>query len=220
MTNRADSRDMIAVHTMFRREFAALPDLVRGVGPADRDRARTVADHVDLIVDLLHTHHRSEDAHCWPLLVERRPDELVGMVELMEAQHHAVDSALNETQAQNAVWRRNPTESERAQLADRLEALPPVLEEHLAAEEEMILPMIDRHLTAAEWANVGNQGLSTLPRSRVPVVIGMLLADATDEQRQLLKDAMPTPVFFVMSRLGPIAYRRYRAKLGLRDPVG
>ena len=37
-----DTRDMYMVHTMFRREFAALPELVRNVAAADTERAHLI----------------------------------------------------------------------------------------------------------------------------------------------------------------------------------
>jgi hypothetical protein len=83
----ADSRDMYAVHIMFRREFAALQELVRRVPAGDRARTRIVADHVAFITDLLHVHHSSEDAHCWPIVAARDPQDVAPIVELMELQH-------------------------------------------------------------------------------------------------------------------------------------
>ncbi|HTU74373.1 MAG TPA: hypothetical protein VMG38_12720, partial [Trebonia sp.] len=53
----ADTQDMYALHTMFRREFALLPGLVRGVAAKDEERARAVADHVRLLTLILHNHH-------------------------------------------------------------------------------------------------------------------------------------------------------------------
>ncbi|MFE2181216.1 hemerythrin domain-containing protein [Streptomyces sp. NPDC059455] len=97
-TRSADSRDMYAVHTMFRREFGALPTLIRRVTAHDGARARIVADHVALLVDLLHVHHRSEDDHCRPKLAGRGPQDVAPIVELMRSQHQVVDAALQATE--------------------------------------------------------------------------------------------------------------------------
>lgn len=209
----ADSRDMYAVHTMFRREFEALPALVRGVSADDRRRTEVVADHVALIVDLLHVHHRSEDEHCWPKLESRGPQDVAPIVELMQSQHQVVDKALQTAEQQNATWRASAAAEDRDALADTIDEVIPPLLEHLDAEERHVLPLIDRHLTADEWADVGNKGLVNVPRSKVPVLFGMLLQDATSEQHALFKEAIPTPVFAVMSRLGPSSLKRYRRKV-------
>ena len=42
----ADSRDMIVIHDMFRREFKAIPGLVSGVPGTDAAKVGIVADHV------------------------------------------------------------------------------------------------------------------------------------------------------------------------------
>jgi len=131
----------------------------------------------------------------------------------MESQHEVIDAGLQAVDERKAAWRATADEAERDAFAQAVDDLLGPLAQHLAAEEEHMLPLIDRHLTAAEWADVGNQGLATLPRTKVPVLFGMLLADASDEQRALFKDAIPTPVFAVMSRVGPVALRRHRRKL-------
>ncbi|MCW2675707.1 MAG: hypothetical protein JWR70_747 [Modestobacter sp.] len=51
-----------------------------------------------------------------------------------------------------ARWRTGTTEAERDQLADALDRLHALLVEHLAAEEQHILPLAFRSLTAEEGA--------------------------------------------------------------------
>ncbi|WP_328356224.1 hemerythrin domain-containing protein [Streptomyces sp. NBC_00445] len=209
----ADSRDMYAVHIMFRREFEALPALIRGVAAHDRARTQIVADHVALMVDFLHVHHRGEDDHCWPKLASRGPQDVAPIVELMQSQHKIVDAVLQDAERQTATWRASGTVGDRDALAATIDGLLSPLFEHLDTEEKNILPLIDRHLTADEWADVGNKSLVNVPRSKVPVLFGMLLQDASSEHRALFKEAIPTPVFAMMSRVGPIALKRYRRKV-------
>ncbi|MFG3257308.1 hemerythrin domain-containing protein [Streptomyces sp. NPDC048172] len=209
----ADSGDMYAVHTMFRREFAALPTLIGGVADGDRVRALTVSEHVGMVVDLLHVHHRSEDDHCWPKVAARGPEDAAPLVGLMESQHKTVDAALRSAEDQVTRWRATAAAEDRDALVDTLDGLLAPLGEHLAAEEAEMLPLIDRYLTAGEWAEVGRKGLGNVPRGKVPVLFGMLLQEATDGQRALFREAVGAPVFAVMSRIGPIALRRYRARV-------
>lgn len=165
---RADSRDMYAVHIMFRREFTELPGLILAVSAGDRVRARIVAGHVELVTGLLHVHHGSEDVHCWPKLTARCPDDLSPVVGLMESQHQAVATLLQRVERENAEWRESAAAAVRDRLADAVAELKRPLNEHLEAEEKHMLPLIDRYLTADEWANVGNKGLGNVPRSKVP----------------------------------------------------
>lgn len=209
----ADSRDMYAVHTMFRREFGALPPLIRGVAAHDLARTRIVADHVALVVDLLHVHHQSEDEHCWPKVESRGPQDAASIAELMRSQHEVVAAALEAAEQRTCRWRTSATAADRDALADAIEGLLPPLVEHLDTEEDKMLPLIDRYLTSEEWADVGKKGLGDVPGAKVPVLFGMLLQDASNEQRALFKEAIGTPLFAVMSWLGPIAVRRYRQKV-------
>jgi hypothetical protein len=48
----ADTRDMYMVHTTFRREFGALPSLVRNVQAGDIQRPQTIGDHIDIWVSI------------------------------------------------------------------------------------------------------------------------------------------------------------------------
>ena len=68
-----DTREMVVVHTAFRREIGAAPGLVRGVAAGDRARAHVVGDHVGLLLEMLHHHHVGEDDLLWPKLLERVP---------------------------------------------------------------------------------------------------------------------------------------------------
>src|SRR5579875_3532551 len=85
-----DGREMLVVHDAFRREFGALPDLVRGVASGDLDRAAVVAGHINLMAGLLHHHHQGEDDAFWPLLAERCPQEVAPLVQFMEIQHRYI----------------------------------------------------------------------------------------------------------------------------------
>src|ERR687885_1972473 len=90
-----DTREMVVVHTAFRRELGAAPELVRGVAAGDRARAQVVGDHVQLLLDMLHHHHVGEDELLWPKLLERVPEELVPVVHLMEGQHELIAQELD-----------------------------------------------------------------------------------------------------------------------------
>src|SRR5882762_8864155 len=78
----ADTRDMYAAHTAFRREFGLLPALVRNVAAHDNDRVRVVTDHIKLLNHFLQEHHAAEDAFPWPKLLARAPKETDPVVHL------------------------------------------------------------------------------------------------------------------------------------------
>ncbi|MFI7080400.1 MULTISPECIES: hemerythrin domain-containing protein [unclassified Micromonospora] len=211
----ADSRDMYVVHSLFRREFPAAAALVRTVPADDAPAAARVADHVLLLTGALHTHHSGEDEHVWPKLRQRGPDEIAPLVETMESQHESLHAALADVEDRATVWRRTASVADREALAAAVEALIAPMSAHLDAEETHVLPLIDKYLTDEEWAEAGKHGMASAQKSQLPMIFGMLLHDARPEHTESLKAVVPAPVWFVLSRLGPVAYGRYVRRLGL-----
>ncbi|MEV6601026.1 hemerythrin domain-containing protein [Actinoplanes sp. NPDC051346] len=210
---KADSRDMYVVHSAFRREFPAAPALVRAVPAGDAAAVARVADHVALITELLNHHHQGEDDLVWPKLLDRAPAEVAPLVETMRRQHHALHGALAEVDTRAAAWRAAADATSREALAAALEAMIPPMVEHLDTEEEHLLPLIDKHLTAGEWAQVGEAGMKKTPKSKLPVIFGMVVRDGAPEHVATLKAVMPPPVWFVLSRIGPRAFDRYSRRV-------
>ena len=50
---------------------------------------------------------------------------------------------------------------------------------HLDDEEEHILPLIEKHLTAAEWARLGERFAGEVPKRKMLFCLGAILEDAT-----------------------------------------
>ncbi len=209
----ADSRDMYVIHSAFRREFPAAVSLVRAVPEHDVAAATRVADHLQLIVSVLTHHHQGEDDLVWPKVLQRGATDAAPLVAIMESQHEELHTALDHVRACTEVWRRSAALPSREALAAALEAMLAPMMEHLDTEEEHLLPLIDRHLTAQEWAEVGAKGMSKTPKSQLPMIFGMVLRDGQAEHIASLRSVIPAPVWFVMSRLGPRAYDRHMRRL-------
>jgi iron-sulfur cluster repair protein YtfE (RIC family) len=212
MSRPADSRDMYAVHNMLRRAFKELPDLTRSVPDGD-GRIQLVAEHARLLVAILTTHHEAEDAILWPYLLERCPYELKSRVEGMEKQHQLLHGLLESVQAASIRWEDTRDAAQREGLAVSVEVLIAPLHAHLSDEEASILPLIDRYLTTAEWAAVGEHGLPNLTPEQVPLVFGMILRVATNDQRQLLAQNVPQEVFSQMEQVAPAVLEAYERGL-------
>jgi hemerythrin-like domain-containing protein len=154
----ADSRDMVVVHDMFRREFKAIPGLVTGVPEGDVAQVAIVADHVAWMVTFLHAHHEGEDLLVWPRLLERVPVKIDPLILTMEAQHAGLAQALDGLAAKAAGWRKTSAVPERGALASAATDLLLRIAEHLDLEEREVLPLIDQYLTEKEWKQVGGAG--------------------------------------------------------------
>jgi iron-sulfur cluster repair protein YtfE (RIC family) len=209
----ADSRDMYVIHSAFKREFPAAPALVRAVTPGDTAAVTRVADHVLLLTGVLNMHHTGEDKLVWPKLKERGPAEIEPLVETMEQQHEALHGGLEGVETRVTAWRSSGNPADQEAVAVALETMIPTMVEHMAAEEANLLPLIDKYLTHDEWAELGAEGMGNTPKSRLPIIFGMVLKDGEPEHIEAFKTLIPAPAWFLLSRLGPRAYARYARKL-------
>lgn len=215
---RTDVRDMFVVHTGFRRDFCHAPRLVREVEIGDLDRARLVGEHITFITDLLHHHHTGEDELLWPLLLERVPEQLAPIVELMEAHHGRIHELLQALPETLARFTASADTDSREQLAVLLDDVYAVLDEHLTAEEQQLLPIAANYVTAEEWARLGRRGMA-LPRSQQLVVLGALLYQGDPEVLAQMLSEAPFLLRAVLPRLARRAFaRRARQIYGTATP--
>jgi iron-sulfur cluster repair protein YtfE (RIC family) len=187
--------------------------LVRGTPAGDVARASTVAGHLKLMNGLLRLHHAAEDRLLWPKLIERAPTELTGIVTLMRSQHEQIHDLIASAQALVSRWRSTADAAQRDDLADLLGQLSVVLDEHLSAEEERILPLAARWLLASEWHQLGEQAMAELPRNKLPLVFGMLMYEGNPEVISSMLAHAPLLPRLLMPVLGPGAYARYARQL-------
>jgi hemerythrin-like domain-containing protein len=209
-TAMADTREMLIVHRVFRREFAALPIHVRDVAAGDVARASTVAAHVRLMTAGLHLHHEGEDEELWPLIAARTRTR--GEVTArMEAQHGQLAALVIEAGRLLPDWVASPHDPE--PLAQVLEALHGVLSTHLAEEEAEILPLAAAHITAAEWARLGDHARRGMRPRELPLMFGAVLEECDADERAMILAHLPLPLRLIARPLLEPIYRRYIAKV-------
>jgi iron-sulfur cluster repair protein YtfE (RIC family) len=148
----ADVGEMYLVHTMMRREFGLLPDLIRGADRNDAKRRAFIGAHAKLLRQILHAHHESKDLVLWPLLLERAQAEATRIVAVMEQQHHAIAAAHDEAVHRLGDWCRFGHDGEG--FATVLDDLVRIMTEHTALEEKAALPLAEKYVTAAEWVQM------------------------------------------------------------------
>lgn len=208
-TELLDTREMLVVHSLFRRELRLAAGLVRRVAPGDTQRAAAVAEHLALVEDVLHHHHVAEDELLWPLLSQRVPDDLAPVVHLMEVQHQRVDGLLEEIGRSRPGWAAAPDPRSSAQLAELYDQLYMHTAEHLDAEEDRVLPLVARCVTPAEWAALGDAGRNGIGRKDMALVFGMMMYEGDAEVVSVMLAPAPLPVRLLVPRLGRRAYRRH-----------
>jgi hypothetical protein len=115
-----DGREMLMLHNMFRREFALMPGVVRGVPDGDLERTQLICAHITSVSTVPHHHHR--------------------------------------------------------------------------AEEERMVPLMERHITAAEWNQMVEKGAAGADPAGLPLGFGMLMYEGDPEVVDAAIASMPEQV--------------------------
>jgi len=209
-----DATDMMLVHRAFRREFANIPGLIAGVPSGDTKRAKIVADHLQFIIDGLHHHHAAEDELAWPVLIARLPerrDEIARMAE----QHEDIAAAITRVQSDKAEWMNAVDGPTSQRLQTSVAELARLLVEHLDEEERVAVPIIEEHMTQAEWKAATDRGASFLSsRPVMGIVLGGLLLDYADPgERRWFLAGVPVPQRMLLKLLSARMAASYRRKL-------
>jgi DUF438 domain-containing protein len=200
--------EMRVIHRVFRRELVALPDAIRQVPEGGHRRAAVVGGHVRLILAGLHMHHLGEDAELWPRLLERAAPS-ADLIRTMEQQHGRVEAGLEELRPALDEWIRTASAAHGERVAALLMNLRTDLVEHLDLEEREILPLVERHITAAEWAKLGEHGKDSMSARQLPLMFGAIMEDADEKERTELLATLPAPIRLLMRAIGGRQYRRY-----------
>jgi hemerythrin-like domain-containing protein len=203
--------DMVTVHRVFRREFRLLPRMVQAVTPGDTRRAAEIARHATELTAALHEHH-GEDELLWPKLTARAQPELV-LIERMEDQHERLASLLVQAELLRPLWQHSADPAGSQALAGVLTQISAALDEHLADEEEHILPLAAQHVTQDEWDELGHHGIAAMPKSRLLVFFGYIMEEATPSERARMMAKMPAPARLAYRVAGERISRRTTARL-------
>ena len=202
-----DTNDMVVIHRVFRREFRLLPVMITAVPAGDARRSGMVAAHAAEIVGALHHHHQGEDDLLWPRLHERAlfSDEVVTR---MERQHQHLGEVLDQIDVLLPTWRQAADIASARRLAELFATGSEALDEHLAEEERLILPVVAQHISQAEWDELGQRGMASIPKARLLVFLGYILEDATPEERTEMMKKLPPPARLAYSMIGKRKYKK------------
>lgn len=204
-----DTRDMVEMHRVFRRELRLAPALVRATADGDMRRAKTVSRHVALLTLLVESHHANQDGLLWPALLEHVPEHLGPVVGLMETQHRQIHDLMQAVTDLIPAWTESAAAPERDRLGDALDRLYPVLVEHLDTEENQIPPLVAGHLPAADYRQIGAKAVLGLPQARLALIYGMLKYEGDPGGVAAILACAPPPARVLLPILGPLIHRRY-----------
>ncbi|MEU5217464.1 hemerythrin domain-containing protein [Streptomyces sp. NPDC020807] len=202
-----DAGEMRIVHRAFRRELRLIGEMIAAVAPGDVARAAVLAEHFGDLRSGLINHHRGEDELLWPLLLARVGVERE-VVERMEAEHERVAATLDAAHERVVAWAPGADAGLRDRAVAAIEEHRAVLVEHLDDEEEHLLPLAERFLTAKEFGALGDHFALHTPKTKLMKFFGMVMEDADEREQRVMLGNVPAPVRLVWKVFGPPLYAR------------
>jgi hemerythrin-like domain-containing protein len=191
---------MVLIHRVIRREFGQLPRLLRSAAN-ERARAKVVGAHAQEMLNFLHVHHAGEDELLFPLL-RRRTALDPELMDRMDAQHAQVDATVTAVGAELPAWKASADAAAGERMAARIEATMPTLIDHLAEEEQKILPIVSVTVTQSEWDAFGRHGMRAIPLTRRLVIIGHIAEETDDAERRTFMQVVPAPARLAYKLIG------------------
>ncbi len=188
----ADVGFMRALHSALRRDLSrlqAVASQLHGSTPAPA----TVLAGWDALRDQLDNHHAAEDEDLWPVLRRKLTDPTqLATVDAMVEEHQHIPAALADVDAALRAG---------GDLTTPVERLSAVVRDHLEHEEREVLPLLEQHLTRAEWRAflVTERGRRS-PRER-PEFLTWILDDADGQDAAAVLAELPPPARLVYRRV-------------------
>jgi hemerythrin HHE cation binding domain-containing protein len=199
--SREDLTGFLLAHAAMRVEFGRLAGACREV--RDAQHAELLESQIALALELLHHHHTVEDELVWPMLVERVPQARPAL-DALESQHEHIDPLIE---------RAGDTRIPLAERATALQELHDALNAHLDAEERDAVPLIQRHLTRADWERVEERAARGVSRKRLPLVYGWLTSAGDAELLALAATNVPPLAYWLFRLFWWPSYRRRYERL-------
>jgi len=144
-----DTRMNGVIHAALRRDLERIAIVVEGPD-LTRERLRAVGAHVLWLMELLHSHHTTEDERLFPMVREGNPDA-GPLLDTMVAEHDAIAAGVT---ALEEAGRRAEAGDEGAgeALGEAVAGLRRILDPHLEHEERSLSPIVPDSVTEEQWA--------------------------------------------------------------------
>jgi iron-sulfur cluster repair protein YtfE (RIC family) len=183
-TRPADVAFMYAMHAAMRRDISRLRYVSTRIHPADGVPATVIAGWT-LLRRELEFHHRAEDDDLWPRLRRHLSEPQANVtIDDMVREHQLIPPALDDVaRAFDGA----------GDLAAAVDVLATSVEQHLDHEERLALPLVEQHLTDAEWHNFLDTERRKRPAPERPTFLTWVLDDAAPADAAAVLRELPPP---------------------------
>lgn len=211
-----DHTGMYVMHHGFRRDLARFSSSIALTPIGEVDTWSALSRRWARFTHVLHEHHHAEDEHYWPVLdaaVTRRGTASDrAQVEAMSTEHAEIDPALAALTGGFEAMVHHPCEDHQHALEIRLAGLREVLGAHLEHEETIVLPLVQRVMSTADFAAVERAIESGYRLRDAPFLIGWVTDGLPEDAREriLIRSGPPFRLLYAVLHR-PHARREQRA---------
>ncbi|HEV7212392.1 MAG TPA: hemerythrin domain-containing protein [Blastococcus sp.] len=211
------------LHRLVRRELRLLAELAGWAAADEAGRTGALTRHADLIGRVLLHHHAVERDAVWPALVDAVPREKAAEVRAVvddwTARCARIDHMLRDVSTAARQWAVASTHPAREAFAAACRALADAVAAQTAAEEATLLPLVDAHLTAGDWAAIARTAHCGLTAREQLLVLGLALEDSSADDRGRLLDGLSRSTRAAWRLHGERSYRAAVVRLRGEPPA-
>lgn len=187
----------LLAHRALRRDADAVAAAARRLDAQSVAEAAALLEAFDVTEAMLRHHHVAEDTLVWPAIAAADPT-VAPQLEELEAEHAIVERWLAEVRL--ALMLLGDARSvDRAAVAVDLvvatTALAAALDQHLAHEERVAVPLIQTRLTAEQWEAIDGRRKAGMSPEESATALAWILSALPDEQREAVASSrLPSEV--------------------------
>jgi hypothetical protein len=138
----------------------------------------------------------------------------------MEMQHRRLAVLVERVNSGLSSWKACSSTESLADLADSVDLLLPVLDDHLDVEEECVVPLMAHYITAAEWNAMVAQGVAQADPGDLPLGFGMLIYEGDHDLVDAAIANMPEDVRSVIREQAEEAFAEHSRQVhGTETPL-
>ena len=191
-----------AVHAAMRTSNEWLVSGIARTERGDRRRIAALRRWYAGYAGELRNHHRNEDHIVFPALAARVP-AYAAYDDGLANDHLRLDAVIDGLDVSLRMWSQQPAAEDRRSVAlDLANELLDLLAVHLDLEDADILPMIEQHVTAEEYATIDEQIVEELELRQATFTVPWLLTTVDASTAAHLLDGAPAAlrVLFRLTR--------------------
>ncbi|MGN6696444.1 MAG: hemerythrin domain-containing protein [Aquihabitans sp.] len=203
-TTTPDTTSYRLVHRALRTSARRLAEVTDGYDRQDPRRTRALVRWCEGFVAEIHCHHTIEDDAMFPGLVAQAP-ETAALIERTDADHAAMDRIMGRLEygVKQLAMGGSPN-----RLHDAALDLADLLDDHLAFEDQHVIPAFEQHFTAEEYAALDAKALEILGVSKQALfTVPFILSHANPMEYAHLWKTAPLP-FKLLQLASRGRYRR------------